>query len=92
MREKDYTIFLKIDVLLGCMQTIYKTRANEIDPAILDSIKALYSDKQIEISVMEQDTTEYLLSSEANREQLLRAIDDIEHGRRIITPDQEQFQ
>ena len=74
------------------MQTIYRTRANEIDTAILDSIKALYNDKQIEISVMEQDTTEYLLSSEANREQLLRAIDDIEHGRRIITPDQEQFQ
>ena len=74
------------------MQTIYKTRANEIDPAILDSIKALYEDKQIEISVIEQDTTEYLLSSEANREQLLRAIDDIEHGRNIITPDQEQFQ
>lgn len=73
------------------MQTIYKTRANEIDVSILDSIKALYSDKQIEISVMEQDTTEYLLSSEANREQLLRAIDDIEHGRNIITPDQEQF-
>ncbi len=74
------------------MQTIYKTRANEIDAAILDSIKALYDDKQIEISVMEQDTTEYLLSSESNREQLLRAIDDIEHGRNIITPDQEQFQ
>ena len=73
------------------MQTIYKTRANEIDPSILDSIKALYSDKQIEISVMEQDTTEYLMSSEANREQLLRAIDDIENGRNIITPDQEQF-
>ena len=74
------------------MQTIYKTRANEIDPATLDSIKALYSDKQIEISVMEQDTTEYLLSSEANREQLFRAIDDIEHGLRMITSDQEQFQ
>ena len=73
------------------MQTIYKTRANEIDVAILDSIKALYSDKQIEISVVEQDTTEYLLSSEANREQLLRAMDDIEHGRNIITPDQGQF-
>ena len=75
----------------GVMQTIYKTRANEIDASILDSIKALYSDKQIEISVIEQDTTEYLLSSEADREQLLRAIDDIEHGRNIITPDQEQF-
>ena len=74
------------------MQTIYKTRANEIDTSILESIKALYSDKQIEISVMEQDATDYLLSSEANRVQLLRAIDDIEHGRNIVTPDQEQFQ
>ena len=74
------------------MQTIYKIRANEIDTSILESIKALYSDKQIEISVMEQDATDYLLSSEANRVQLLRAIDDIEHGRNIVTPDQEQFQ
>ncbi len=73
------------------MQTIYKTPANEISGTILESIKALYGDKQIEISVMEQDTTEYLLSSEANRDQLLRAIDDIEHGRNIVTPVQEQF-
>lgn len=31
-----------------------------------------------------QDTTEYLLSSKANRERLLRAIADLENGRKNI--------
>jgi hypothetical protein len=35
----------------------------------------------------ERDETEYLLASAANRERLLKAVDDIETGRNLITFD-----
>ena len=77
------------------MTTTYELEANELDISLIESIKAAYKDKKIEIEVFEvneTDTTEYLLSSPANKEHLLRAIDDIENGQNIIVPDQEQFQ
>jgi len=41
--------------------------------------------------VSEADETEYLLRSPANRERLLKAIEDIEHNRNLIVPDQQPF-
>ncbi len=74
------------------MQTIYHINADEIDERILESIKVLFKNKEIEITVSERDETEYLLRSPANREHLLRAIEDVEADRNIYVPDQEQFQ
>jgi len=74
------------------MQTIYQINADEIDESLLQSIKALFKNKEIEIIVSERDETAYLLRSPANREYLLRAIEDVEANRNIITPNQEQFQ
>jgi antitoxin YefM len=73
------------------MQTIYKLNSNELDETLLDSIRAKYPDKEIEIIVTEQDETEYLLSSPKNRDDLLRAIVDVEAGRNLVTPNQSQF-
>lgn len=74
------------------MQTIYKLNSKELDATLIDSIRAKYPDKEIEIIVMEQDDTDFLLSSEENRESLLRAIADVEEGRNLIIPDQSRFQ
>jgi len=74
------------------MQTTYPLNADELDVNILESIKAQFQHKEIEIIVMEHDETEYLLSSPANREALLRAVSDVEAGRNLVVPDQEQFQ
>lgn len=74
------------------MQTIYHINADEIDERILESIKILFKNKEIEITVSERDETEYLLRSPANREHLLRAIEDVEADRNIYVLDQEQFQ
>lgn len=60
------------------MQTIYQINANELDENLLESIKALFKNKEIEIVVTERDETAYLLRSPANREKLLRAIEDVE--------------
>lgn len=74
------------------MNTIYQMNANELDIGVLESIRAAYKDKQIEIVVSEIDETEYLMRSPANREFLLRAIERVEAGVGIVTPDQEEFQ
>ena len=74
------------------MQTIYQINADEIDQSLLESIKAQFKNKEIEIVVSERDETAYLLRSSANREHLLRAIGDVEANRNIIVPEQEQFQ
>ncbi len=66
------------------MQTIYQINADELDHNILESIKALFKNKEIEIVVTELDETEYLLRSTANQEQLLRAIEDVEANQKCI--------
>ncbi|CAN5320203.1 hypothetical protein BH20ACI1_BH20ACI1_30570 [soil metagenome] len=74
------------------MQTIYQINADELDENFLDSVKAQFKHKEIEIVVFERDETDYLLRSPANRNYLLRAIQDIEENKNIIVPNQEQFQ
>ena len=74
------------------MQTIYQINANELDQSLLESIKAQFRNKEIEIVVSERDETDYLLRSPANRERLLRAVKDVEENRNVIVPNQEQFQ
>jgi antitoxin YefM len=74
------------------MQTIYQINADELDESILESIKALFKHKDIEIVVFERDETAYLLRSDNNRERLLQAVKDVEENRNIIVPNQEQFQ
>ena len=37
------------------------------------------------------DETDYLLSSPANREHLLRVVEDVKAGRNIVVPDQTMF-
>lgn len=73
------------------MQTRYQVNASEIDQGLLESIKAAFKDKDIEITVTEVDETEYLLRSPANSDFLLRTIEDIESNKNVIIPDQEQF-
>lgn len=73
------------------MQTIYQMNADDLVEKFAESLKAMFKHKEIEITVYERDETAYLLRSPANREQLLRAIKEVENGENIITPEQEQF-
>jgi len=74
------------------MNAIYQVNADELDQQFLDALKAMFKNKEIEITVYERDETAYLLRSPANRERLLRAVADTEAPQNIITPEQEQFQ
>ena len=74
------------------MQTIYQINADELDQNLLDSIKALFKHKEIEIVISERDETAYLLRSPVNRERLLRAVREVEENQNVVVPDQKQFQ
>ncbi len=74
------------------MQTIYQMNADELNESVLESIKSLFKNKEIEIIVSERDETDYLMRSPANRDYLLRVVKEVEENRNLITPDSEQFQ
>ena len=75
----------------GTMHSTYRIKANEMDINLLESIKAAYKNKEIEINVFEIDETEYLLSNKVNRDKLLKAKAEVEAGKNIVVPDQENF-
>ena len=68
------------------MVTTYCLNSKELGNSLIDAIKAMYPEQVIEIQVREQDTTEYLLSSPANRKRLMEANENVEKGN-IITFD-----
>ncbi len=73
------------------MYTVYRTKAADLDEQFLAGLKAAFQGKEIEIAVSEVDETEYLLRSPANRDRLLRAVEEIDSGQNLIVPDQAQF-
>jgi antitoxin YefM len=68
------------------MSTVYRVKASEIDGAFLDKIKATFGNKEIEIviSQLNQDETEYLFNSEANKNRLLTAIENIKTQKNLV--------
>lgn len=74
------------------MITIYRLNADELDDNFIESLRAIFKHKQIEIAVSEFDETEYLKRSAVNQKCLLDAIDDVEKKRNIVIPDQTVFQ
>ncbi len=71
------------------MYTVYRLNANELDSKFLKSLKSLFKDKEIEIAVCktverEEDETAYLLRSPANRDRLLKALENVSQRRELI--------
>jgi antitoxin YefM len=63
------------------MYTEFHIKADELDESFLKSIRSLFKKKRISILVEEeQDETEYLLKSEANRKMLMQSIRQSEKG------------
>jgi len=77
------------------MYTIYKLKADDLDSRFLRALKALFKNKEIEIVVseaseIEEDETAYLLKSPANRDRLLKALDNVAHNRNLVTVNLEE--
>lgn len=72
------------------MYTLYRLKADELDDALLQSIKALFSGRAIEIAVSDvadgaEDETAYLLRDPVNRQRLLEAIEGAGRGDVVVT-------
>ncbi len=79
------------------MYTVYRLNANELDSKFLKSLKSLFKDKEIEIAVCEtpeteEDETAYLLRSPANRERLMKALENVAQRRDLVTVNLEEIQ
>ena len=66
------------------MNITYRLHVNELSEELLNSIKAAFKDKTVEIIITdEMDETEYLLSTEANRKHLFDSIKELEEGKAV---------
>jgi hypothetical protein len=73
------------------MQATYRLKVDEITDSFLKGLKATFQDTEIELIVNPvEDTTAYLLKSEANRKQLFETIEADKLGTsfRTITIDE----
>jgi antitoxin YefM len=78
------------------MYMIYKMKAEELDSRFLRALKTMFKDKEIEIAVCEadqseEDETEYLFKSPANRDRLLKAIENVACKHHLIPVDLEDM-
>ena len=62
------------------MVTTYTLNTRELENTFIDSVRTTYPNQVVEIQVKEQDTTEYLLRTPANREHMEKALKNIEEG------------
>ena len=78
--QKNYYIY--------SMYTTYHLREEELNEEFLKSVKQLFKNRKIAITIQEEmDETDYLLSNPANAEMLLNAMEDYRQGVNFITLD-----
>ena len=73
------------------MTTVYRLNANELNSQFIESLKALFGDKEIEIIISEVDETTYLLQSDANKQRLLQAVQNVEARKNLVEVDQDAW-
>lgn len=66
------------------MQISYRLNANELDNSFLESLKAAFQNKEIEIVVYESDETAFLLQNPTNRKRLLTAVENIQNRNNLV--------
>ena len=69
---------------LQTMQISYRLNANELDNSFIESLKAAFQNKEIEIVVHESDETAFLLHNPHNRKRLLTAVENIQNRNNLV--------
>jgi antitoxin YefM len=66
------------------MYTTFRLKANDLNGQFLESLKTLFRDQEVEVTVSAVDETTYLLKSEANSLRLREAIANIETDANLV--------
>ena len=66
------------------MKATYRIKDNELDEKFIEGIKTTFGEQEIEIVVSDIDETDYLLQSPANKERLLKAIENVKRGENLV--------
>jgi antitoxin YefM len=66
------------------MNATYRLNVDELDESFVQRIKREFAHRPLEIAVLDQDETEYLLSEPDNRERLLKAVEDVKNGKNLV--------
>lgn len=74
------------------MHSTYRINTKKLDSSFIEALKLNYPDKEIEIVVYEVDETAYLLSSEANRKHLLKAVENVKNKSNLVEVDIENIE
>ena len=68
------------------MYSTYRLKADELSSDILNAIKSAFQHREIEITIHDiPDETDYLLGTTANKEHLLKAIDEIDNQENLVS-------
>ncbi|HHE05860.1 MAG TPA: hypothetical protein ENK90_01915 [Epsilonproteobacteria bacterium] len=65
------------------MQAVYHTNVNELSLSFLEMLKKQFANAKVDIIIRHNDETDYLNSSEKNRELLEKAIQEVEQSKLI---------
>jgi hypothetical protein len=74
------------------MSTTFRLNADDLEPSFIEKIKTLFAHKDITVTIYEEDASDYLSSTRANREHLDRSISDIREGKNLIEVDPRMFE
>ncbi|MGK7905391.1 MAG: hypothetical protein AB4352_29095 [Hormoscilla sp.] len=73
------------------MSSTYRLKASELDERFLAGLKSIFGDKEIEIIVSEVSETDYLLKSEANKNRLLQAVENVKNRTNLVEVNLEEL-
>ena len=73
------------------MQASFVLDSDELDHSFIDKLRSMFKDKRVELFISETDDTEYLSSSEANKEILVNSIANLESGHNTVVADSKLF-
>jgi hypothetical protein len=69
----------------NAMETIFRLHDSELTPKFIETLKSLFKNQEIEITVRTSPSdTEYLLIGDANKKHLIEAIEDAKADKNLI--------
>jgi len=75
------------------METVFRLKASELNNKFLATIKALFKEKEIEISISDAiDETSFLLRDPKNRAYLLEAVEEVKRNENLVRFTGEEFE